>query len=174
MAIDNRSTPVPASAWTRSVRRVVAAVVLCAGFAGCNDLTAPLPSIAGTYQYTSSSELYTSLNRTGTLTIVDLDPRTARFDGDFTYIAIDGRQVSGQLTGAFVRPDRIYFRFLTDRFQYHEADFSAGFAAGEIFLQGLTYASTGSTFTLRWASAAAGRAAGRPWRAPPELQAAPE
>lgn len=113
----------------------------------CNDLTEPLPAVAGTYDYVSAGA--PARTRQGSITIVDQDRRTARFDGTFVYVTSAGSTVSGALTGAFMSANRIWFRFLTERFEYHEATFVTGTSAlGEIFIQGITYESTGSTFTL--------------------------
>src|SRR5687767_13980317 len=76
----------------------------------CNDLTAPLPSIAGTYQYSAVNSAIPAHNRQGVIRIEDEDRRTARFDGTYSYSLADGSVVSGRLTGAFVAPTRIWFR----------------------------------------------------------------
>ena len=89
------------------------------------------------------------LSRRGTVTFVDDDRRTARFDGTFEYIDARGRQVSGQLTGAFMQPDRIWFRFQDENLVIHEGDLLFGIGGGEIFFQGLTYETTGATYSLR-------------------------
>ena len=114
---------------------------------GCNDLTEPLPAIAGTYRYASTSSTFPSLTRRGTITIVDADRRTARFDGEFE-ITAGGDLIRGRLSGAFMSADRIWFRFLNEKFEYHEAQLGFGSGHGEIFFQGLTYTPTGATFSL--------------------------
>ena len=115
----------------------------------CNDLTAPLPAIAGRYDYVARSSEFTAHNRQGTIEIVDENPRTARFDGTYRYTLVNGTVVTGRLTGAFVSPTRIWFRFLDDRLEYHEADYTGFGADGEIFFQTLRYDPSGTTFSLR-------------------------
>jgi hypothetical protein len=123
-----------------------ALLVMCSAVA-CNDLTEPLPSIDGPYDYISTGAA--ARTRRGSILIIDRDRRTARFDGTFDYVSSDGETVSGALTGAFMSTNRIWFRFLTERFEYHEATYVSGSTAiGEIFVQGITYEPTGSTFTL--------------------------
>ena len=124
------------------------AVVLVSA-AACNDITEPLPSIEGIYSYNSTGGLNPARQRQGSITIIDRDRLTAGFVGTFAYTSIDGNSTSGDLIGAFMTRDRIWFRFLTEPFEYHEATFLANAAAGEIFIQGRTYFRTGSTFTLR-------------------------
>ncbi len=140
---------------TRSIRAraraTISLALVSAGIAlsyGCNDLTDPLPSIAGTYTYQSRSGDFSSLNRNGTITIDDFDRRTARFTGTFDFVNDAGVHATGGLLGAFVTRDHIYFRFLNSQFEYHEANYLLGRASGEIFVQGIVYESTGSTFTL--------------------------
>src|SRR5262245_15265094 len=88
--------------------------------AACNDLTAPLPKVDGTYTYQSRSPDFVSLNRTGTVKIEDFDRRTASFTGTFDFVSATGEHETGFLTGAFVTREHIYFRFLNTRFQVHE------------------------------------------------------
>ena len=117
--------------------------------AGCNDLTDPLPDITGTFDYTSFSSDFVSLNRQGTITIVDSDPRTARFDGTYSYTVGGGAPVTGNLIGAFTTRDRIWFRFLDSPVVFHEADLGFVFSTGEIYFLSTTYEPSGATFTLR-------------------------
>jgi len=116
--------------------------------ASCSDLTAPLPSIAGTWQYTVTSPRFISHNRTGTIRIVDDDPRTARFDGSYTFHDAAGESRSGLLTGAFITRDSIWFRFIDTRFEVHEAKLLNGSGAGEIFFLTQVYETSGSQLTL--------------------------
>jgi hypothetical protein len=117
--------------------------------AGCNDLTDPLPSIAGSYDYTSFSSEFISLNRRGSITIVDTDRRTARFDGTYQFSVGTAAPVTGNLIGAFVTPDHIWFKFLDHPTVFHETDLGVVFSTGEIFFQGATYEPSGATFSLR-------------------------
>ena len=129
-------------------RRVAACALLgVALFCACSDLTEPLPPIQGTYSYVSSS-LVPRLDRRGTITIVDFDRRTARFEGTFQFVDADGDNRTGTLIGAFIQRDRIWFRFLDERQLYHEGDFNPGLSSGEIFFLGLAYETTGATFSL--------------------------
>jgi hypothetical protein len=129
------------------MRRLVLPLLAIACVA-CNDLTEPLPAIQGTYDYVAVSSSFTSLNRRGTITIVDSNPRTASFDGTFSYVDPSG-SVTGRLIGAFVTPNHVWFRFLDERFLFHEADLSVLIGTGELYQQGITYEPVGATFTLR-------------------------
>jgi hypothetical protein len=126
--------------------------VLAGGITACNDLTEPLPAIGGSYSYTSTDELDPARQRQGTIIIVDRDRLTARFDGNFVYVSDEGRSVSGALIGGFMTRDRIWFRFLTEPFEFHEATYLSNTASGEIFLQGSTYFRSGAAFSLRRSS----------------------
>jgi hypothetical protein len=128
------------------------ALLLIGGLAACNDLTAPLPTIAGSYSYVSAGGDEPSRQRQGTIIIVDRDRRTARFDGNFTYVSNDGSSVTGALIGGFMTTDRIWFRFLTEPFEFHEATYLSNTASGEIFLQGVFYFRTDAAFSLRRSS----------------------
>ena len=124
-------------------------ILLSAFAAGCNDLTDPLPDITGTFDYTSFSSDFVSLNRQGTITIVDSDPRTARFDGTYSYSVGAAAPVTGNLMGAFITPDRIWFRFLDSPVVFHETDLGVLFSTGEIYFLSTTYEPSGAIFTLR-------------------------
>ena len=124
-------------------------ILLFALAAGCNDLTDPLPDITGTFDYASFSSDFVSLNRQGTITIVDSDPRTARFDGTYSYTVGAGAPVTGNLIGAFITPDRIWFRFLNSPVVFHETDLGVVFSTGEIYFLSTTYEPSGALFTLR-------------------------
>jgi hypothetical protein len=140
-----------ARALSRRLRRAgVLAAMLAGGVSSssCNDLTDPLPGIAGTYTYQSRSADFVSLNRNGVVTFEDFDRRTASFAGTFDFTDDAGRHITGSLLGAFVTRDHIYFRFLNSHFEFHEANYALGRANGEIFVQGIQYEPTGSTFTL--------------------------
>ena len=115
--------------------------------AACNDLTEPLPSIAGTHAYEVTAP-NGALARRGFVRIADSDTRTARFDGTFSYTTGDGRNVTGNLTGAFITRDSVWFRFLDERFVYHEARYERGRGSGQIFLQQFSYEPTGLTFSF--------------------------
>jgi len=114
----------------------------------CNDLTDPLPGISGTYTYQSRSSDFVRLNRNGVITIDDFNRRTAAFTGTFDFVNDAGEHVTGGLLGSFVTRDHIYFRFLNSHFEFHEGSYALGRANGEIFFQGITYESSGSTFSL--------------------------
>ena len=70
---------------------VCAAAALVLG--SCNDLTDPLPSIAGTYTYQSRSSDFVRLNRNGTITIDDFNRRSANFTGTFDFTNNAGEHV---------------------------------------------------------------------------------
>jgi hypothetical protein len=133
--------------WARA-GLVVATLAAAQLLGSCNDLTDPLPGIAGTYTYQSRSSDFVRLNRNGVITIDDFDRRTAAFSGTFDFVNDAGEHVTGGLLGSFVTRDHIYFRFLTSHFEFHEGDYALGRANGEIFFQGITYESSGSTFSL--------------------------
>ena len=136
---------------SRPLRRAATALIAAlaaAQLTACNDLTAALPNIEGTYEYATASPA-PRLNRRGSISITDSDPRTARFDGSYEYIDGTGRRLNGQLVGAFVQTERIWFRLLDEPQVFHEGDLVFGFGNGEIFFQGLTYETTGATFSLR-------------------------
>ena len=116
---------------------------------GCNDLTAPLPAIAGSYQYVATSTVSARHKRIGTIRIFDDDPLSARFDGSYSFTNGYGELISGQLVGAFITRDSIWFRFVDDRLEYHEANLTNNTGAGEIFFLTETYRSSGTHFTLR-------------------------
>jgi hypothetical protein len=124
------------------------AVAVAVLASGCADLTDLLPPIQGTYTYVSSSNV-PLLDRRGTITIADFDRRSARFEGTYQYVAADGASRSGSLLGAFMRTDRIWFRFLDEQQLVHEGDFAQGQGEGEIFFLGVVYETTGATFSLR-------------------------
>ncbi|MEX2284767.1 MAG: hypothetical protein WEE89_19920 [Gemmatimonadota bacterium] len=124
-------------------------LILALALAGCNDLTEPLPNLAGSFDYVSFSSEFVSLNRRGTLTIVDSDRRTARFEGNYEYTVGNAAPFRGQLIGAFVTPDRIWFRFLDERAVFHEADLGLLLGNGDIYFLGATYEPSGATFSLR-------------------------
>ncbi len=123
-------------------------VLLALAMTSCNDLTAPLPAIEGTFDYASfSSDV--SLNRRGSLNIVDTNRRTARFEGTFQYVTGSAAPKTGRLIGAFMAPNRIWFRFLDERAVFHEADLGGLFGTGVIFFLGTSYEPSGASFTLR-------------------------
>jgi len=124
-------------------------ILLFAFAAGCNDLTAPLPDISGNFDYSAFSPDYVSLNRRGTITIVDDNLLTARFDGTYSYSVGSAAPVTGRLIGAFVTPDRIWFRFLDSPVVFHETDLGVVFSTGEIYFLGASYEPSGAVFTLR-------------------------
>jgi hypothetical protein len=124
------------------------ALIVCFGPTACNDLTEPLPPIDGSYEYTTTGGV-ASLNRRGTVTIVDVDPLSARFEGTFEYRTRGGQTASGQFIGAFIERDRIWFRFLDEKLLVHEGVLSAGRGSGNVFFLGPTYENTGATFSLR-------------------------
>jgi len=124
-------------------------ILMLALAAGCNDLTDPLPDITGTFDYTSFSSDFVSLNRQGTITIIDSDPRTARFDGTYSYTVGAGAPQTGNLIGAFITTDRIWFRFLNSPVVFHETDLGVVFSTGEIYFLSTTYEPSGALFTLR-------------------------
>jgi hypothetical protein len=132
--------------WNRFRALILPGLAFCA--AACNDLTEPLPTIQGTYAYRSTSQVSPAHNREGMITIVDSDPRSARFDGSYQYVTADGERVAGQLIGAFVHSERIWFRFLDERQFFHEGDFILGVSAGRVFFLGLNYVPTSTTFSL--------------------------
>lgn len=133
------------------VPRIGALLLFVAAASACNDLTEPLPRVQGTYDYAATSTQFPSLNRRGTLSILDLDRRTARFEGTFQYVTANGQSVSGQLIGAFTSQNRIWFRFLHEQQVFHEASFDSdlGSGSGEVFFLGLIYEPISATFTLR-------------------------
>lgn len=116
---------------------------------GCNDLTTPLPPLTGTWQYAVTSAEFVRHNRVGSIRIVDDDPRSARFDGTYSFRNAQGETLSGSLIGAFITRDSIWFRFVDNRLEYHEAKLTGGIGSGEIFFLTLTYEASGSRFTLR-------------------------
>ncbi len=123
-------------------------LLLSLGLVGCNDLTEALPEIQGVYAYSSSSLDSPSRNRFGTLTIFDFDRRSARFEGTYQYVTAGGTSMTGQLIGAFVERERIWFRFLDERQFFHEGDFVFGNSSGQVFFLGLSYRPTSTTFSL--------------------------
>ena len=128
------------------MRKLLLPLALLLG--ACNDLTAPTPSIAGEYLYVAATPANANSSRRGTIKIFDDNLLTARFNGTFEYVDGVGQTVSGQLQGAFISGDSIWFQFLDERAVYHEASFTNGIANGSLFFQGFSYEDTGWTFML--------------------------